>query len=247
MNALVSNHWLVSHAYRLSVCLSVGVSKLQVAILARSSREMSQTVRIDWQYILSRVRVSVTPIHFLYAKNSQNYREYRVAARCLFEWSTDRPLFGQRRKGANSVMVGRTDPSNSNGGGWVCACVRVCVCACVRVCVCACVRVCVCACVRVCVCACVRVCVCACVCGRECVRVCVFASMCARACVRTCVRACVRDVFALYDNNIWPRLIMIIIKIIFLYFIEIAHTDYFPSTSTRLVSTKSDQPAKCRK
>ena len=42
------------------------------------------------------------------------------------------------------------------------------------------------------------------------------------------------DVFAIYDNNILPRLIMIIIKIIFLYFIEIAHTDDFPSTSTRL-------------
>ena len=28
---------------------------------------------------------------------------------------------------------------------------------------------------------------------------------------------------------------MIIIKIIFLYFIEIAHTDDFPSTGTRLV------------
>ena len=44
-----------------SVCLSVGVRKRQVAILARSSREISQTVRIDWQYILSRVRVSVRP------------------------------------------------------------------------------------------------------------------------------------------------------------------------------------------
>ena len=30
-----------------SICLSVDVSKLQVAILARSSREISQTVRID--------------------------------------------------------------------------------------------------------------------------------------------------------------------------------------------------------
>ena len=39
----------------------VAVSKLQVAILARLSMEISQTVRIDWQYILSRVRVSVRP------------------------------------------------------------------------------------------------------------------------------------------------------------------------------------------
>ena len=37
------------------------VSKLQVAILARSSREMSQIVRIDCRHILSQVRVSVRP------------------------------------------------------------------------------------------------------------------------------------------------------------------------------------------
>ena len=55
-------------------------------------------------------------------------------------------------------------------------------------------------------------------------------------CVCSCVRAhaCVRDVFAIYDNNICPRLIMIIIKIIILYFIQI--TDDFPSTDTRLVA-----------
>ena len=33
--------------YNSSVCLSVSVSTLQVAILAQSNREMSQTVRID--------------------------------------------------------------------------------------------------------------------------------------------------------------------------------------------------------
>ena len=43
-----------------------------------------------------------------------------------------------------------------------------------------------------------------------------------RASVGACVR---RDVFAIYVNNILPRLIMIITKIIFLYFIEIAHSD----------------------
>ena len=37
-----------------------------------------------------------------------------------------------------------------------------------------------------------------------------------------------------YDNNIWPRLIMIIIKISILYFIQITHTDDFPSTGTQL-------------
>ena len=40
--------------------------------------------------------------------------------------------------------------------------------------------------------------------------------VCVCVCVRACVRACVRDVFAMYD--ILPRLIMIIMKIIFLYF-----------------------------
>ena len=48
--------------------------------------------------------------------------------------------------------------------------------------------------------------------------------------VRTSMHVCVRDVFAIYDDNILPRLIMIIIKIIILYFIRIRHTDDFPST-----------------
>ena len=56
--------------------------------------------------------------------------------------------------------------------------------------------------------------------GCECARV--------YACVRPCM--CVRDVFAIYEDNILPRLIMIIIKIIILYFIQIRHTDDFPST-----------------
>ena len=53
--------------------------------------------------------------------------------------------------------------------------------------------------------------------------------------VRACVPACVRDVYAIYDKNILPRLIMIIIKIIILYFIQITHTDDFPTTGSRLV------------
>ena len=47
------------------------------------------------------------------------------------------------------------------------------------------------------------------------VRVCVRARACACACVRACVLVCVRDVFAIHDDNVLPRLIMIIIKIIF--------------------------------
>ena len=62
-----------------------------------------------------------------------------------------------------------------------------------------------------CVCACVCVCVRACVRARVCVCVCVYA------------RVCVRDVFAIYDNNISPRLMMIIIKIISLFHTNKTH------------------------
>ena len=54
-------------------------------------------------------------------------------------------------------------------------------------------------------------------------------------CVLTHPGACVRDVFAIYHNNILLRLTMIIINIIIQYFIQIRHTDNFPSTATRLV------------
>ena len=46
---------------------------------------------------------------------------------------------------------------------------------------------------------------------------------------------CVRDVCAIYDNNISPSLLMIIIKIIILYFIQIRQTGAFPPTGTLLV------------
>ena len=55
--------------------------------------------------------------------------------------------------------------------------------------------------------------------------VCVFASV--SVCARACVHACVRDVFVIYDQDILPRLILIIITIIILYFIQIRHTDDF--------------------
>ena len=54
------------------ICLkSVDVRRLQVVILALSPREMSQTDRVLPRYILSRVRVSVRPRIFLYAKKPQ--------------------------------------------------------------------------------------------------------------------------------------------------------------------------------
>ena len=49
------------------------------------------------------------------------------------------------------------------------------------------------------------------------------------------VSACVCDLFAIYDNYISPKLIMIIINFFILYFTQISHTDDFPSTGTRLV------------
>ena len=79
---------LLKYVY-LSVCLSaclpvcVGVSKLQVAILARSSREIHLTVRIDWQYILSQVCVSVRPRIFLYA---EKHPKTIAKARVSFYW-----------------------------------------------------------------------------------------------------------------------------------------------------------------
>ena len=59
--------------------------------------------------------------------------------------------------------------------------------------------------------------------------------VCVHACASEWASACAPDVFAIYDNNISPRLIMIMIKIIMLYFIQIRHTDDVPSTGTRLV------------
>ena len=55
----------------------------------------------------------------------------------------------------------------------------------------------------------------------------VRSTMTVRVGVGVCARACMRDVFAIYDNDILPRLIMIIIKIIILYFIQIRPTDDF--------------------
>ena len=147
-------------------------NKLQVAILARSSREMSQTVRIDWKHTLSRVRVSVRPT-VLFFITKKHLKLSRIQERKKQRSAIHRH-WNRRKGGVNYVTVGRTDPSISDNGGGRGARARVCV--------------------------------------RECVRVC------ARVCayVRACVRVWVRDVFAICDNNIWPRLIMRIIKILFL-------------------------------
>ena len=73
-----------------ALCLSVAVIKLQVASIARSSREMAQTVRIDCQHILSRVCVSVRRRIFFIRERHPKLS--RIPSRCLFEWSSDQPL-----------------------------------------------------------------------------------------------------------------------------------------------------------
>ena len=85
------NHGELSEpsCYTIIVLKSVAVRKLQVAILARSSREMSQTVRIDWQHFLSRVRISVRPSNFFYAKNTQKLsRTPSLAQQVSVEWTS---------------------------------------------------------------------------------------------------------------------------------------------------------------
>ena len=67
------------------------VRKLQVAILAQSFREMSLTDRILLKYILSRVRVSVRPRIFVYAKKPQT----RVARIPIYAGRSRSPLSGQ--------------------------------------------------------------------------------------------------------------------------------------------------------
>ena len=52
---------------------------------------------------------------------------------------------------------------------------------------------------------------------------------------------CVRDVFAIYDNNISPGLLVIIIKIIILYFIQIRHTDDLKVKRALTCKVKFDQ------
>ena len=61
----------LSYIYTIIRHKSVDVRKLQAAILTRSPREMSQTDRIVWKHILSRVRVSVRPRIFYTRKKNQ--------------------------------------------------------------------------------------------------------------------------------------------------------------------------------
>ena len=77
---------------------------------------------------------------------------------------------------------------------------------------------------------------CVCVCVRVLVRsACVRESACVSACVRPRLIMIITKIIILY----FPRLIMITTKIIILYFIQIRHTDDFHSTGTRLVCIRT--------
>ncbi len=123
-----------------SLCLSVGVRILQVAILARSSREMYLTVRIVWQYILSRVRVLVRHINFYMRKTLKTSGKPGRQCQCLFQW----PATSYCLQRSGPSRFAGTDPSKNDTATavcvWgVCARIRAGVCArlCVHACVCA--------------------------------------------------------------------------------------------------------------
>ena len=114
--------------------MSVGVRKRQVTILARSYREISLTVRIVCQYILSRVSVSVRPSNFFYPKNIQNLGEIGSSARVFIPLIL-LPALNASGEGRHGWAP--TNCANLYGGGDVCvyARARVCVCGRVRACV----------------------------------------------------------------------------------------------------------------
>ena len=98
----------------------VAVSKLQVAILARSSRETSQTVR-----------------NFCIREKHTKHGGNRVALVCVYLNEQRRPLSPAERA-VTTVTVGRhrpieqRKPERHRG---VCVCVRVCARVCMRACV----------------------------------------------------------------------------------------------------------------
>ena len=108
-----SSSW--SHLKQKDIILlkSVAVRKLQVAILARSSREMSQTVRIDWKHFLSRVYVSVRPNFFIREKHPQIHGNRVARASSYFnEPASDPPLIASdpSKMGVNCFSTGRQRP-----------------------------------------------------------------------------------------------------------------------------------------
>ena len=90
INAMQWNWISRADIYTIILLKSVGVPKRQIAILARSSREMYLTDRIVWQYIMSWVRVSVRPSNFFIREKRPNSLGNRVASTCcLFQWPNE--------------------------------------------------------------------------------------------------------------------------------------------------------------
>ena len=100
------------------------VRKMQVGILARSSREMSLTVPIVWQYILSRVRISVQPSNFCIREKHPKPWEI-VSPAGVFKWMAS-DLHCRQRTGRHRIAIACTAVTATA----VCvACVRAwCVC-----------------------------------------------------------------------------------------------------------------------
>ena len=122
------------------ICVkSVVVRKLQVAILARSPREMSQTDRIVWKHIMSRVRVSVRPrICFIHEKNPNLSL---IQSRPHVVYFNGSPTGHCLESGApnHDGLIERTDNSEQRRSG-VGVCVFASVSVCARACLHACVR-----------------------------------------------------------------------------------------------------------
>ena len=89
-------HYII---YTIILLKSVEVSKLQVAILARSSRKMSQTVCIVWKPKFA----SQFGLAIFYTRKTQKLGKPDRPRVCLFEWSSDahcRERNGPSRLGA---------------------------------------------------------------------------------------------------------------------------------------------------
>ena len=154
----------------MNVCISVGVRKLQVAILARSFREMLQLFVSSDSTSCHEFATQFGLAIFVKREKHPKPRGNRVASACVYlnDPATVHGCQWNRRKGAlTSSGLGATDASNLNEDGGVCVCVCVCV-----------------YCVCVCVCVCAR--------ARVLARVCVYVRASLRACARVRICACVR-------------------------------------------------------
>ena len=93
------------------VCHST-FAKLHVAILARSSQEISQTVRIDRRSFLSPGRISVPSNKFFYnRKTPKNYRGTKQPGSVHL----NEPASNLSKRGSNCVMVDRSLATCRNG------------------------------------------------------------------------------------------------------------------------------------